>query len=649
MPEENSGILVFSMNNLRIPVFFIIDGISLSLSLLLALWLKFGHLGVLPQKFLTHGLPLIIPVSIVVFHVLGLYKRNPRFASIDDLVAIFSAVSCSSFLKLVICKVVINGPEIPSIFVLDWMLSLLLIGISRAFPRILLNLAELDRVRRWLFGRSNEPIRRVLIIGAGQAGESIAREIKRNLNLPYQVAGFVDDDQSKIGQIIHGFKILGICSNVAQIAEEYSIDEVIIAIPSAKGNQLRRIFDLCQNARLRFKTLPALDDLDRSRLFGLQLREIAIEDLLRRAPTRINVEEISACIEGKTVMVTGAGGSIGGEICLQMLQFKPSIILLLGRGENSLYDSMQRLLQHPDYDKTLLLPLIADIRDEERIRQIFHAHRPELVFHAAGHKQVPLMEKNPEEAIKCNVVGTRILVQAAHETGCERFINVSTDQAVNPTSVIGASKNVAEQILQIQSKISATRFVSLRFGNVLGSRGSVLPLFREQIAKGGPVTVTHPKMVRYFLTVPEAARLVLQSATFGKGGEIFIFDMGEPVRIVDLAEDLIRLSGFQPGKDIEIKFTGIREGEKLFEELLTSHEGVLATRNSKIFIYPAADPEANRFSENLNQLEQAARSKDHNAIMQTLRDMVETFSPDRDRVYNENPAPPVRQPKLRVV
>jgi FlaA1/EpsC-like NDP-sugar epimerase len=384
------------------------------------------------------------------------------------------------------------------------------------------------------------------------------------------------------------------------------------------------------------------------------LRDIAIEDLLRRPPAQINLAEIAAYITGKTVLVTGAGGSIGSEICKQILPFQPSILLLLGHGENSIYTSQQNLLQNKELGNTLLIPIIADIQDRAKLGQIFKAHAPEIVFHAAAHKHVPMMEINPEEAIKNNVVGTRNLVEAAHNNKVERFVMISTDKAVNPTSVMGATKRVAEKILKGYARRSSTRFVAVRFGNVLGSRGSVIPLFKKQIEEGGPITITHPKMIRYFMTIPEASKLVIQAGAYGKGGEVFILDMGDPVRIVDLAEDLIRLSGLEVGKDIEIRFTGIRPGEKLYEELLTASEGVTATRNRKIYIAKPEEVDETQLCEQVAKLETSAREGKHHRVIKYLQEIVPSFSPNRDMIHSdkidrENRENFKEQPKLRVI
>jgi len=359
-------------------------------------------------------------------------------------------------------------------------------------------------------------------------------------------------------------------------------------------------------------------------------------------------------VTNKTVLVTGAGGSIGSEICRQILPFQPEKLLLLGHGENSIFKTHQELLRSAKLGNTVLIPIITDIQDREKIGHLFQAHRPEIVFHAAAHKHVPLMELNPEEAVKNNVLGTRNLVDAAHNAGVERFVMISTDKAVNPTSVMGASKRVSEMILKCYARRSPTRFVAVRFGNVLGSRGSVIPMFKEQIERGGPITITHPKMIRYFMTIPEASKLVIQAGAYGKGGEVFILDMGEPVRIVDLAEDLIRLAGLEVGRDIEIKFTGIRPGEKLYEELLTASEGITATRNSKIFIAKPEEVDEQALMAMIEKLEMAARVGKPRNIIRGFQEIVPSFAPNRDMIHNEKPRHETQKkaggkPKLRVV
>lgn len=642
------------MTPIRKIIFLLTDIICISFSLVAAIWLKFDKLDPQHIHYLLMMIPILIPVCIISFWAMGLYNRTLRFTSIADMVAVFTAVTGCSMLKLSSVYFLESFPYLSAVFIIDWMLSLILIGSSRIAPRIILNMAELTPVRNWLFNKTNESPKRVLIVGAGQGGESVMREIKRNFNLPISVVGLVDDDPKKLGQIIHGCPVLGNCEQTDNIVRNHRVDELIIAIPSASGNELRRIVKLCQNSRVRFKTLPGLQDLIGGKLVSLQLRDIAIEDLLRRPPAEINLAEIAAYITGKTVLVTGAGGSIGSEICKQILPFQPSILLLLGHGENSIYSSQQRLAKSPELGNTVLIPIIADIQDRVKIGQIFKAHTPQIVFHAAAHKHVPMMEINPEEAIKNNVIGTRNLVDAAHENKIERFVMISTDKAVNPTSVMGTTKRVAEKILKGYAKRSSTRFVAVRFGNVLGSRGSVIPLFKQQIEDGGPITITHPKMIRYFMTIPEASKLVIQAGAYGKGGEVFILDMGDPVRIVDLAEDLIRLAGLEVGKDIEIRFTGIRPGEKLFEELLTASEGITATRNSKIFIARPEEVNEKELCEMVDKLETAAREGKRHKIIKLLQTIVPSFSPNRDMVHGDKVSKETREnsgehPRLRVI
>lgn len=642
------------MTPIRKIIFVLTDIICIAFSLVAAIWLKFDKLDLQHIQYLLFIIPVLIPIGLLSFWSMGLYNRTLRFTSLPDMVAVFTAITGYSMLKFASIFFLEGFPSLSAVFIIDWMLSLILIGASRIAPRVLLNMVEMSPLRGWLFSKTNDRTKRVLIVGAGQGGESILREIKRNINLPIDVVGMIDDDPKKLGQIIHGVQVLGSSDKIGMVAKKYMIDEIIIAIPSASGNELRRIVKLCQNTRVRFKTLPGLQDIIGGKLVSLQLRDIAIEDLLRRPPSEINLAEIAAYVTSKTVLVTGAGGSIGSEICRQILPFQPEKLLLLGHGENSIFKTHQELLSNPNLGNTVLIPIITDIQDREKIGYLFNAHRPEIVFHAAAHKHVPLMELNPEEAVKNNVLGTRNLVDAAHNSNVERFVMISTDKAVNPTSVMGASKRVAEKILKCYAKRSSTRFVAVRFGNVLGSRGSVIPMFKQQIENGGPITITHPKMIRYFMTIPEASKLVIQAGAYGKGGEVFILDMGEPVRIVDLAEDLIRLAGLEAGRDIEIKFTGIRPGEKLYEELLTASEGITATRNSKIFIARPEEINEEELKAQVEKLEMAAKIGKPRNIIKGFQEIVPSFAPNRDMIHNDKPPREDRkknseQPKLRVV
>lgn len=642
------------MTPIRKIIFLLTDIICIAFSLVAAIWLKFDKLEPQHVHYLLFIVPILTPVGLFCFWTMGLYNRTLRFTSLPDMVAVFTAITTYSMFKIASIFFLAAFPNLSAVFIIDWMLSLILVGTSRIAPRVILNLIEISPLRSWLSSKSTDRTKRVLIVGAGQGGESVLREIKRNINLPIDVLGIIDDDPKKLGQIIHGVKVLGNSENIGKIARQHLIDEIIIAIPSASGHEMRRIVKLCQNTKVRFKTLPGLQDIIGGKLVSLQLRDIAIEDLLRRPPSEINLAEIAAYVTGKTILVTGAGGSIGSEICRQILPFQPEKVLLLGHGENSIFRTHQELLGNKDLGNTCLIPIIADIQDREKIGHLFNAHRPDIVFHAAAHKHVPLMELNPEEAVKNNVLGTRNLVESAHNAKVERFVMISTDKAVNPTSVMGASKRVAEKILKCFAKRSQTRFVAVRFGNVLGSRGSVIPMFKQQIEAGGPITITHPKMIRYFMTIPEASKLVIQAGSYGKGGEVFILDMGEPVRIIDLAEDLIRLSGLEVGRDIEIKFTGIRPGEKLYEELLTASEGIAATRNSKIFIARPEEVNEQELMGQVEKLEIAAKSGKPRNIIRGFQEIVSSFAPNRDMIHNEKQAREDRksnqdQPKLRVI
>ncbi len=423
---------------------------------------------------------------------------------------------------------------------------------------------------------------RVLLIGAGQAGVMVAREILHRPDLGLHPVGFLDDDPAKMGMSIGGLPVLGPTSAVGVVAERKHVSRALITIANAHGQQIRRITELCRDARLDTKIIPGIYEIVGDKVNLSRIREVAIEDLLGREPVELDEDVVSASIGSRVVVVTGAGGSIGSELCRQVCRFGPAKLVLVERYENALFEIHRELTQA--FPQVPIEPRVADVCDVPRMEEIFEATKPEIVFHAAAHKHVPMMEWNPGEAIKNNVGGTRAVAEVSDRHGVKRFVLISTDKAVNPTSVMGATKRVAEIYLQAFARKSACRFVIVRFGNVLGSAGSVIPIFREQIAKGGPITVTHPEMRRYFMTIPEASQLVMQAGAMGEGGEIFILDMGEPVKIVNLARDLITLSGLRPDEDIEIRFSGLRPGEKLFEELSTDTESADKTRHPKIFI-----------------------------------------------------------------
>ncbi|WP_127499375.1 polysaccharide biosynthesis protein [Paenibacillus glycanilyticus] len=424
--------------------------------------------------------------------------------------------------------------------------------------------------------------RRALIIGAGSCGTMIAKEMMQNDGVSVTPVGFIDDDPYKHRMDILGLQVLGNRKEIACVVESHHIDEIIIAMPSVSKTQISELVNLCKTTKAKLKIVPDLQDMIDNRGAAGRMRDVSVEDLLGRDPIRTDLEHIAGYVQDKVVLVTGAGGSIGSELCRQIAPFKPSKLLLLGHGENSIYTIEMEM--RSSFPQLAIETVIADVQDRTRIDSVFAKFKPQVVFHAAAHKHVPLMERNPAEAIKNNVFGTKNVAECADAYGAERFVLISTDKAVNPTSVMGTTKRIAEMFIQSLDMHSNTKFVAVRFGNVLGSRGSVIPRFKEQIVKGGPVTVTHPEMVRYFMTIPEAVQLVIQAGSFAKGGEVFILDMGKPVKIYDLAVDLIRLSGYEPHVDIDITFSGMREGEKLYEELLTNEEGLSSTKHNRIFI-----------------------------------------------------------------
>lgn len=519
-------------------------------------------------------LPVLLATRTGFFYRSGLFRGLWRYTGAKDAVAIAKATTLSTLATVGL--LVLGLQTFPrSIVIIEWLAAIGLVGGFRFAVRAL-------RTSRLPPLPPEEKAQKILVLGAGDAGEMLLREIESRHAARFKPVGILDDDPRKRGAHIHGVRVLGAIEDLPTVARSRDVDEVIIAIPSATGAQMRRVVDLCKESGLRFRTIPGLDHLIDGRVTVNQLRPVAIEDLLGRDPVKLDMDLISAAMKGHAVMVTGAGGSIGSEICRQVCRFQPSVLLLVERSENCLFQIHRELAaRHPEVP---LVACVADVGDAPRMVGIFEDHHPSVVFHAAAHKHVPMMEWNPGEAVKNNVLGTRTLAGLADRHGVDRFVMVSTDKAVNPTSVMGVSKRVAEIYVQALSERSKTRFVTVRFGNVLGSAGSVIPIFQEQIAAGGPVTVTHPEMKRYFMTIPEASQLVLQAGTMGKGGEIFILDMGEPVKIADLARDLITLSGLEPDVDVEIRFTGIRPGEKLFEELSVDAESTDKTRHPKIFV-----------------------------------------------------------------
>jgi len=564
------------------------------------------------------GWPQVVGIEYVVLHALGVPRFSWRYVSIRDSAKIAIAVGIATAL-LVGVRLSLPVVVVPyGVLSMNYFLVFVgLVGI-RATRRIYGELVE-RKLRA-----SGQKRERVLLIGAGQAGVVVAREIISRPDLALHPVGFLDDDPLKIGSRIGGLQVLGRIDEAAEIAARMRIKRVLITIANATGPQIRSVTMRCRNAGLETKIIPGIYEIVGDRVNLSRIREVAIEDLLGREQVQLDDDALTASIQGAVVMVTGAGGSIGSELCRQVCRYAPARLVLVERFENALFEIHRELLAL--YPGLIIDPQIGDVTDQRRMTQVFHHARPSIVFHAAAHKHVPMMECNPGEAVKNNVGGTRVVADLADRTGAERFVLISTDKAVNPSSVMGATKRVAEIYMQALAQRSKTRFVTVRFGNVLGSNGSVIPIFKQQIAAGGPVMVTHPEMRRYFMTIPEASQLVLQAGAMGAGGEIFILDMGEPVKIVDLARDLITLSGLRPDEDIEIKFNGVRPGEKLFEQLATDAEHADKTKHPKIFIGRVASPAWSEAVRGLDELLGLANSVEGARIRGALRRLVPEYT-----------------------
>lgn len=572
----------------------------------------------LPAALWMIGAALIIKP--IVFWRFGLYRRFWAYASIKEVLIIAGAVGLNVLLMFgyYLLTFPLGIPSPPrSIPIIDGFVSLFLTGGLRFSIRML---SEVMQARRRMPGSG--ATKRILIAGAGDAGALVAREMQKNPQLRMVPIGFLDDAPEKLHQRIHGVQVLGRLDNVLRIAGEQEADEVVIAIPSASGDVFRRLSDRCRKGKIPYLTMPGLYELIGGRVSASRLRNVEVSDLLRRAPAHTADQAVGHALSGKRVLVTGAGGSIGFELCRQIARWGPSEILLLGHGENSIFEALIELGE--DFPSLPMHPIIADIRDRSRLQILFRVRPPQVVFHAAAHKHVPLMEINVEEAFTNNVVGTRNLVDLAIDAGVERLVLISSDKAIRPTSMMGATKRVAEMIVRDAARQSGRPFVSVRFGNVLGSRGSVIPVFKRQIARGGPVTVTHPDMERYFMTIPEAVHLVLQAAILGEGGETLLLRMGKPVRIVSLAEDLIRLSGLEPGRDIPIVFTGMRPGEKLSEQLWENETALHPTNHPDILRLKGENHilEGDELRRRLDELAQLAERGEGRLLIKVLNDMV---------------------------
>lgn len=605
--------------NKRKILLLLIDIILLNIAYFLAFYLRFDY-NIPHQYFLLYKktLYIVVTVTVVTFVLFKQYNKIWRYASLHDIMdlIIFTTIG-SAMAAFVLLFLQIHLPR--SIYPLYWFLSALLIGGSRIAYRSYMENNSKVKVK-------NIKYKKVLIVGAGDAGRILVREIKNHPETGLKPVAIVDDDVSKLHRSIDDVPVVGKIDDIQEVITEKEIDEVIFAIPSAPRTVLKKVIDKCSEMRIKVKTLPAIYELVDGTISISSIRDVDINDLLGREPVKIDLEEISSYIKGKKVMVTGGGGSIGAELCRQIARFSPSRLIILDIYENNMYEVQQELKRK--YPKLDVVCLVANIREEKKMNKIFSKYTPDIVFHAAAHKHVPLMEDSPHEAIKNNVYGTLNLVRVSDLYNVNRFVMISTDKAVNPTSIMGASKRICEMIVQEYDKRSKTEFVAVRFGNVLGSNGSVIPLFKKQIEEGGPVTVTHEEVKRYFMTIPEAVQLVIQAGAMAKGGEIFVLDMGEPVKIIDLARTLIRLSGFEPDVDIPIKIIGLRPGEKLFEELLISDDKYVSTKHEKIFIEKPVSVDYGNLILTLEKCKDKIDDMDEDEIREFIKSLVPEYNPD---------------------
>ena len=596
----------------------IVDVITIIGVALISLLIRFD--GYITSHYLHQmidALPIMVISYIVMLLSMHLYTRIWRYAGMREMVAVLIATTLGA--GLFYTGMYVFDKSLPrSIYLISWILSTGVIGIGRMV---------LHYIAMRYGGKQSTDVDMVntLIIGAGDAGATIAREIERYHKRSRKVIGFIDDDESKFNRLMGGVRILGNRHDIPSIVKENNVKEIIIAMPSVTRNEIRNIMEICSPLKCKVNTLPGMYQLLDDEVLVSHLHPVSIEDLLERDEVRLDMDVVEHYIRDKVVLVTGAGGSIGSEICRQIMRVGPKQLLLLGHGENSIYLINQELKNI--YKDGPIIPIIADIRDKQQLDQIFTQYNPQVVFHAAAHKHVPLMEIQPMAAVLNNIYGTRNVADVAGRHGVERFVMISTDKAVNPTSVMGATKRVAEKVIISMNDTYDTKYITVRFGNVLGSRGSVIPLFKKQIEAGGPVTVTDPEMTRYFMTIPEASQLVLQAGAMGKGGEVFLLDMGEPVKIIDLARNMIRLSGLEPDKDIHIKITGLRPGEKKYEELLTSEEGTNRTNHTKIFEAPLDTVDRDWLIDKIATFDSCETDMD---VIGVLQDIIPTYTPNHN-------------------
>ena len=609
----------------RIIALVIMDIMSITLSSFFALYIRydFRFRDISPVFFANFQFLLLptLAITLLFFVIWKLYRSVWRYASANELINIVCAVVCSALAQFLLCKIMDKSMPRSYSILFGFFLILMTCGIR--FGYRILRIINTKRVNL-----SNQKKRtNVMVIGAGAAGDMLLKEIENSRYVDMVARCIIDDQPGCHGKLMRGVPIVGGRDKILDAARFYQIDEILFAIPSASAKDKKEILEICKETGCKLRMLPGVYQIINGDVSVSMLKGVEIEDLLGRDPIKINTEEILGHVQGKKVLITGGGGSIGSELCRQIAAHEPKQLIIVDIYENSAYEIQQELLRK--YPKLDLVVLIASVRNKPRMDSIFETYKPDIVYHAAAHKHVPLMEDSPNEAIKNNVMGTYRTALAAHEHGVKSFVLISTDKAVNPTNVMGASKRICEMIIQNMNRKSDTKFVAVRFGNVLGSNGSVIPLFKQQIAEGGPVTVTDPNVIRFFMTIPEAVSLVLQAGAYAKGGEIFVLNMGEPVKILDLAMNLIKLSGLKPNVDIEIKFTGLRPGEKMYEELLMQEEGLKETANKNVFIGKPLEFDPDVFEEQLNEIIASARQESPD-IRKEIKKIVPTYEWEKE-------------------
>jgi FlaA1/EpsC-like NDP-sugar epimerase len=607
------------LDKFRKPIMFCVDLLLINMSVYLAFMIRYDWQ--LVQPALSSCLFFMFWATVIrisLFVIFGLYEWSFRYASVSEAVNILRAVTIGSLLLIATAFFAERTSMGRSVLLIDYLICIFLVGVSRFLPRVIIKFQH----------SRHKNLKRVLIVGAGAGGEMVARELIHAKTRIYQPVGFVDDSPARMNVRIHGVRVLGKTDDIKSIVENNNIEEIVIAIPSANGQTIRNIISKCEKTEVKIKTIPEFQKILTGEVTIKQLRDVRPEDLLGRDTVTIDTKDVGHFIRDKVVLVTGAGGTIGSELTRQIIKFDPKLLVLWDYNENDTYFLKLELEDKYPYIKTQIL--IGDVRDVGLLKYAFTKFKPRIVFHSAAHKHVPLMEDNPVSAVKNNILGTRNLMYAAEHYGVESFVMISTDKAVNPTSVMGASKRIAEMIVQSRAKTSRTKFMAVRFGNVIGSSGSVVPIFKQQIEKGGPLTVTHPEVKRFFMTASEAAQLVIQAGAIGKGGELFILDMGEQVKILDLAKNLVTLSGLDPNKDIEIKFTGLRPGEKLYEETLLDTEHDRATKHDKIYVAQPNNFNSHQLRKDVKELERLANWMEEEKIVEKMKKMIPDYSSNKN-------------------